>query len=97
MIWLAFLLIFWTAEDPNKHKKPLENPDPWDHAQMIERTILFRIALTRALYDQIRPEFFQKYGPDLYPEVYFFFCGFLTPGDRAQKVIPGGAKANESF
>ena len=48
------------AEDPNKHKKPtlknpLENPDPWDHAQMIERKILCRIALTRALYDQIRP------------------------------------------
>ena len=34
---------------------PLQNPFPWDHAQMIERKILFRIALTRALYDQIRP------------------------------------------
>ena len=34
---------------------PLENQDPWDHAQMIERKILCRIALTRALYDQIRP------------------------------------------
>ena len=34
---------------------PLENLSPWDHAQMIERKILFRIALTRALYDQIRP------------------------------------------
>ena len=50
---------------PKKHKNPplknpLENPDPWDHAQMIERKILFRIALKRALYDQIRPQFFQK-------------------------------------
>ena len=26
-------------------------PAPWDHAQMIEPKILFRIALTRALYD----------------------------------------------
>ena len=34
---------------------PLQNPFSWDHAQMIERKILFRIALTRALYDQIRP------------------------------------------
>ena len=34
---------------------PLQNPFPWDHAQMIERKILCRIALTRALYDQIRP------------------------------------------
>ena len=34
---------------------PLQNLVPWDHAQMIERKILCRIALTRALYDQIRP------------------------------------------
>ena len=31
---------------------------------MIERKILFRIALTRALHDQIRPYFFQKYVSD---------------------------------
>ena len=45
---------------PKKYKNPpLTSPHknllPWDHAQMIERKILFRIALTRALYDQIRP------------------------------------------
>ena len=45
---------------PKKYKNPPltsphKNTDPWDHAQMIERKILFRIALTRALYDQIRP------------------------------------------
>ena len=41
---------------------PRENLLPWDHAQMIERNILCRIALTRAMYDQIRPYFFfQKY------------------------------------
>ena len=34
---------------------PLQIKDSWDHAQMIERKILCRIALTRALYDQIRP------------------------------------------
>ena len=34
---------------------PPENLSSWDHAQMIERKILFRLALTRALYDQIRP------------------------------------------
>ena len=44
----------------NKHENPPrttppEIQDPWDHAQMIERKILCRIALTRALYDQIRP------------------------------------------
>ena len=52
-----FFADLWPLE---KHENPppphpLENPDPWDHAQMIERKILFRIALTRALYDQIRP------------------------------------------
>ena len=77
MISVAFLLIFWTffsdfAKDQKKHKNPtlenpLENPDPWDHAQMIERKILCRIALTRALYDQIRPWLFQKYGPNFDP------------------------------
>ena len=36
-------------------RTPIESLPPWDHAQMIERKILFRIALTRALYDQIRP------------------------------------------
>ena len=41
-------------ENPNP-PHPLGNPDPWDHAQMIKRIILFRIALTRALYDQLRP------------------------------------------
>ena len=28
--------------------------------------------------------------------VFPFFC-YYSPGDRAQKVIPGGAKTNESF
>ena len=53
----------FTSPQQNKKNKlnippltnPLENPEPWDHAQMIERKIRFRIALTRALYDQIRP------------------------------------------
>ena len=48
---------------------PPETPQTWDHAQMIERKILFGIALTRALYDQIRPYFFQKYGPTFHREV----------------------------
>ena len=34
---------------------PFENLEPWDHAQMMERKTLFRIALSRALYDQLRP------------------------------------------
>ena len=47
-------------DPPEKHENPLrttppEMQEPWDHAQMIERKILCRIALTRALYDQIRP------------------------------------------
>ena len=56
-----FLKFFSRIVDPfEKHENPppphpLGNPDPWDHAQMIERKILCRIALTRALYDQIRP------------------------------------------
>ena len=42
---------------PKKYKNPpLTSPHknllPWDHAQMIERKILCRIALTRAPYDQ---------------------------------------------
>ena len=41
-------------ENPRLHL-PLQNLVPWDHAQMIERKNLCRIALTRALYDQIRP------------------------------------------
>ena len=54
---------FWPPPStaPKKYKNPpltnpLENPDPWDHAQTIEREILFRIALTRALYDQMAPQ-----------------------------------------
>ena len=48
------------CDPPEKHENPpwttpSENLSPWDHAQMIERKILFRIALTRALYDQIQP------------------------------------------
>ena len=54
---LFFLRIF---DPPKKHENPPwttppENLSPWDHAQMIERKILFRMALTRALYDQLRP------------------------------------------
>ena len=28
---------------------------------------------------------------------FLLICVYYTPGDRAQKVIPGGAKTNESF
>ena len=62
------ILVFLTSEfffhrfltPPEKHENlpwttTPESLCPWDHAQMIERKILFRIALTRALYDQIRP------------------------------------------
>ena len=38
---------------PGRHRPEIQ--EPWDYAQVIERKILFRIALTRALYDQIRP------------------------------------------
>ncbi len=34
---------------------PLENKHKWNHAQMIERKQLCQVALTRALYDPIRP------------------------------------------
>ena len=52
--------VFLHFRPPNHHENPrfcktLQIKDSWDHAQMIEREILFRIALTRALYDQIRP------------------------------------------
>ena len=47
---------------------PLQIKDSWDHAQMIEREILFRIALTRALYDQIRPSFCKNTFPILIPQ-----------------------------
>ena len=36
-------------------RPPTEIQEPWDHAQMIERKLLCRIALTKALYVQIRP------------------------------------------
>ena len=54
---------------PEKHENPpqtdpLENLSPWDHAQVIERKILFRIALTRALYDQMAPQLCPFYVPD---------------------------------
>ena len=67
----------------NKHENPpltnpLENPDPWDHAQMIERKILFRIALTRALYDQIRPYFFLKIRFLIWPPQYLFVLRSLN-------------------
>ena len=57
---------FFPLTPPKSHENPmfplpLQIKDSWDHAQMIERKILCRIALTRALYDQIRPYFFQKY------------------------------------
>ena len=66
---LFFSRIF---DPPEKHENPPwttppEIQEPWDHAQMIERKILFRIALTRAPYDQIRPWFFQKYVFDFDP------------------------------
>ena len=56
---------------------PLQNLARCDHAQMMERKILCRIALTRALYDQIRPCFFKKY-----------FSNFVTfdPASTAPKI-----------
>ena len=56
----GFRYFFPFLTPPKSHENPsfplpLQNPFPWDHAQMIERKILFMIALTRALYDQIRP------------------------------------------
>ena len=36
-------------------EKPHENLFPWDHAQIVERKILYRIALTRAPETQTRP------------------------------------------
>ena len=54
---------------PKKYENPpLENPQEnlfsWDHAQIVERKILYRIALTRAPETQTRPYFFQKYFPN---------------------------------
>ena len=43
--------------------EPHKNLSSWDHAQMIERTILCRIALTRALYDQISSLLNPQYHP----------------------------------
>ena len=63
---------FLTPPEKHENPAPLHPPEiqePWDHAQMIERKILCRIALTRALYDQIRPYYFQKYDSDFHPEV----------------------------
>ena len=56
----GFVYFFPFLTPQKSHETPgfplsLKKPFPWDHAQMIERKILFRIALTRALYDQIRP------------------------------------------
>ena len=53
-VFFAFLTPPTSYENP-RFCKTLQNPFPWDHAQMIERKILCRIALTRALYEQIRP------------------------------------------
>ena len=56
-----FKLFFSRIFDPfKKHENPPrttppEIQEPWDHAQMIERKIMFRVALTRAPYDHIRP------------------------------------------
>ena len=65
-------------DPPEKHENPPwttppEIQEPWDHGQMIERKIPFRIALTRALYDQIRPYFFQKYVSKFDPPSTVFF------------------------
>ena len=77
-------MIFSIFDPPKNYENPsfslpLQNPDPWDHAQMIERNILCRIALTRALYDQIRPYFLSKY-----------FSNVVTcaPPSTAQKKYP---------
>ena len=53
-------------ENSGKFLTLFESPPPWDHAQMIGRQIICRIALTRAL-DPIRP-FFLK--------ILFEFCQF---------------------
>ena len=52
--------VFWIFDPSKSYENPrfpltLQIKDSWDHAHMIERKILCRIALTRALYDQIRP------------------------------------------
>ena len=52
--FFPFLTPQKSHENP-RFSKTVQNLAPWDHAQMIERKILCRIALTRALYDQIRP------------------------------------------
>ena len=54
----AFSCFFPSTKKSHENPRfplPLQIKDSWDHAQMIERKILCRIALTRALYDQIRP------------------------------------------
>ena len=56
----AFSCFFPFLTPQKNHENPrlplhLQNPFPWNHAQMTKRKILCRIALTRALYDQIRP------------------------------------------
>ncbi len=56
----AFSCFFTFLTPPTSYENPrfplpLQIKDSLDHAQMIEREILCRIALTRVLYDQIRP------------------------------------------
>ena len=53
--WLFPFLTAPTSHENPRFPFPLQIKDSWDHAQIIEREILFRIALTRALYDQVRP------------------------------------------
>ena len=80
MFILSFM--FFPILDPQKsHENPrflklLQNLVPRDHAQMIERKILCRIALKRPLYDQIRPYFFQKYASNFDPPSTAFFEKF---------------------
>ena len=61
---------------------PHENLSPWDHAQMIERKILCRLALTRARETQTRPYFFQKYFPNFVN---------VDPPSTAPKIHPLGS------
>ena len=103
------IFTFFSIFDPPKSHTnprfplPLQNLVPWHHAQMIERTILCRIALTRALYS-VRPNptlfFFKNAGPILTPHQYrpptnMNIHPFRKPrplgpcpNDRAQTTIP---------
>ncbi len=68
-------------------RTPMKTFFPWDHAQVIERKILFRIALTRDLYDEIQPYFCSKH-----------FSIFVTfdPPSTVPKIRPLGSFGSTS-